>query len=89
MRSFTAADQVDAALARCQDVAAQAQANGVALAVRDLKVTQVDVGRSSGTVTVEGTLLTPGPPLSMRFTWPLVRRDGHWRVSGGADVKVG
>jgi hypothetical protein len=88
MRSFTAADQVDAAITRCQDVAAQAQANGVSLAVRDLKVTEVDVGRSSGKVTVVGTLLTPGPPMSMRFTWPLVHRDGHWRVAGGADVQV-
>ncbi|WP_151081626.1 hypothetical protein [Nocardioides cynanchi] len=88
MRGFTAPDQVDAAVARCEAVAAQARANGLSLAVRDLTVTQVDVGRSSGRVTVVGTLLTPGPPASMRFTWPLVHRDGHWRVAGGADVNV-
>jgi hypothetical protein len=88
MRNFTAESEVGAALARCAAVAAQASTNGISLSVRDLKVTEVDVGRSSGSVTVEGTVLTPGSPMSMRFTWPMERRDGHWRLAGGPDVKT-
>lgn len=88
MRNFTAKDQVEDALARCADIAAQARTRGITLAVRDLEVTAVEVGRSSGTVTVVGTVLTPGPPMSMRFTWPVERRDGHWRLAGGADAQI-
>jgi hypothetical protein len=88
LRNFTADSEVDATLARCTEVAALASTNGISLSVRDLKVTDVDVGRSSGSVTVEGTVLTPGAPMSMRFTWPLERRDGHWRLAGGADVRT-
>ena len=89
LRNFTADDGVEAVVARCVEVASQARANGISLSVRDLKATEVDVHRSSGDVTVEGTMLTPGAPMPIHFTWPMRRRDGHWRLAAGPDVKIG
>ncbi len=58
------------------------------LGVRGLHVTESDLGRGYGTVTVAGTLLTQGPSFPMAFTWPVTREDDRWTVSGGADVDV-
>jgi cytochrome c-type biogenesis protein CcmH/NrfG len=54
LRSFTAEQALDDALDRCSTVAANAAAaNGVGwLGIRDLRVTDSDLSRSSGSVTV-------------------------------------
>ncbi len=52
-------------------------------------VTDTDLHRSSGSVTVSGTLITSGPQLPTTFRWPVTFVDGHWYIDGGADVDVG
>ena len=91
LRNFTSEDALDEALARCAVVAGRAAAaNGAGwLGIRDLRVTDTQLDRSSGSVTVSGTLITPGPPLPTTFRWPVTFVDGHWYIDGGADVEVG
>src|SRR5688500_15646179 len=58
MREVSTPDEVDASVSRCEEIASRAGSSGPGwLGVRDLKATEVDVGRHSGTVTVTGTLL--------------------------------
>ena len=89
LRNFTADDEVEAVVARCVEVASTAREHGINISVQDLKATKVDVHRSSGRVTVEGTMLTPGAPMPIHFTWPMKHRDGHWRLAAGPDVSIG
>jgi hypothetical protein len=90
MQDVAAADEAEGVVQRCIEIAENAAAGSRGwLGVRGLHVTNVDVGRSSGTVTVSGTLLTQGPAFPMSFTWPVSREDGRWTVSDGPDVEVG
>jgi hypothetical protein len=91
LRSFTAEQALDDALDRCSTVAANAAAaNGVGwLGIRDLRVTDSDLSRSSGSVTVSGTLMTSGPAMPTTFRWPVSFEDGHWYIAGSPDVEVG
>ena len=92
MRDLASEGDADAAVARCEQVAAQAAASIVGpLSVSSLHVTEVDVDRNSGQATVAGTLNTPGGASTTTFTWPLERQGDRWRVSsdGEVDVQVG
>ena len=89
MRDIVTPDDAEAAVQRCQEMAATAATDGPGpLDVTGLRVTDVDVDRNSGRVTVAGTLETPDAARTTTFTWPVERQDGSWRVAGGADVAV-
>jgi hypothetical protein len=86
MRDVTAPGEAKDIVKRCMAIAKE---KGAWLGVRDLHATDIDVGRSSGEVTVRGTLMTPGPTFPLSFTWPVSREDNQWVVSDGPDVEVG
>lgn len=89
MREVAVPTDAEAAVRRCEEVAARAGSDGPGwLGVRDLRAAKVDVGRRSGTVTVSGTLLTRGPAFPLSVTWPLSRVDGNWVLSGHPDLEV-
>jgi hypothetical protein len=89
MRDVAARDEADEVVRRCTEIASNAATSGVGwLGVRNLHASEVDVGRRSGTVTVSGTLLTPGPTFGLTFIWPVTRDDDRWTVSGGPEVDV-
>ena len=89
MEGLIAEGAADGVVERCTQLAAAATAGGMRwLGVRGLHVTESDLGRGSGHVTVTGTLLTPAASYPMAFTWPVSREDDQWKVSGGAEVDV-
>lgn len=90
MREVAAADDADAAVQRCEEVAGRANFGGPgALGAQGLRATDTDVGRRSGSVTVSGTLQTTGPAFPISFTWEVERVDDAWVVKGAPDVQVG
>ncbi len=88
MRTMSRPGDEDAAVARCHDAAARYASGPGPLAVGQLHVEGVDVDRDSGTVTVAGNLVNPGPVRQLRVTWPLSRSGDGWRLAGVPEIHV-
>jgi hypothetical protein len=70
-------------ISRCDGLAAYARQLGLPLAsAQDVRVTDDDLHRKSGTVTVAVTLLAQGQQFPMTLGWKMKYVDGHWWVSG-------
>jgi hypothetical protein len=83
-------DSTEAATSRCEAFAQQVAAGfgGYGpIQVGDVHVVRSDLARSSGQVTVEGTIGVRGQSFAMTLVWPVGRVDGHWKVTGGPEVQ--